>query len=186
MKNRGVTGARLPGMGHKTEGPPAPLPERNVADRAQPEPAAPQRVMQEGKVQSRNITPKPPAMQSVRCGARKYSLSLRIDKRLADAFTRLLAGQSPSARTAIRRRLAASLHARLDAGADFPSTSHGQDLATVRLDLRLRPDFVARIRRRQDPQDLLPATTALAQVIAPEYAALIDALLRRAAGPAVQ
>lgn len=189
MKNRGVTGQypRLPGMGHKTEGRPAALPGRIAADRPQAEPAVSPMATtpdEEGQSHATDTSAKAPAVQSARSGTRKYSLSLRIDRRLADAFTRLLAGQSPSARAAIRRRLAASLRPRLDAGTELLAPTPEHDSATIRLDLRLPPDFVAQIRRRHDPQDLLPATTILAQVIAPEYAALLDALLRRAADPA--
>lgn len=192
MKNRGVTSQhpRLPGMGHKAEGRPAALPGLIAADPPQqPGAAAPQvaaRRIEEQQPRVTSTSPRACSTQSSRSGTRKYSLSLRIDQHLADAFAGLLAGQLPSARAAIRRRLAASLRARLDARVDFLSPATAQESTTIRLDLRLPPDFVARIRRRHDPQDLLPATTVLAQVIAPEYAALLDALLRRAAEPTCQ
>lgn len=186
MKNRGVTGQnpRLPGMGHKAEGRPAALPGRIAADPPQPDAAvalAATRAGEDGQFRVTSTGLKGSSTQTARSGTRKYSLSLRIDRHLADGFARLLAEHSPSPRTAIRRKLAASLRARLDAGLDSPARATAQEIATIRLDLRLPPDFVARVRREHDPQDLLPATTVLAQVIAPEYAALLDALLRRAA-----
>lgn len=189
MKNRGVTSQRprLPGLGHKAETRPAVLPRQIAADPPQqPGAAAPQaaaRRIEEQQPRVTSTSPRACSTQSPRSGTRKYSLSLRIDKHLAEAFADLLVGQPPSARAAIRRRLAATLRARLDARADFLPPATAQESTTIRLDLRLPPDFVARIRRRHDPQDLLPATTVLAQAIAPEYAALLDAVLRRASEP---
>ncbi|WP_140849367.1 hypothetical protein [Paracoccus sp. FO-3] len=188
MKNRGVTSQRprLPGLGHKAETRPTALPEQIAADRPQPDAAVAHAAAQTSEEQQSHITgtsrkASPP--QAAHSGSRKYSLSLRIDRHLADGFARLLLGQSPSAQAAIRRRLAATLRARLDAGADFLPPATAQESTTIRLDLRLPPDFVARMRRRHDPRDLLPATTVIAQVIAPEYAALLDALLRRTSEP---
>ena len=184
MKNRGVLsgGPRLPGTSHKAEGRPGDLPGQIAAK--EPSPGVvdlPKGKAGPDRAAGPRDLPTPsdpvPAFPPVPSATRKFSLSLRIESRLAGEFAGLMAGYPAAGQPAIRRELARRLRARLAEPAPPGLQSGKVPTTTIRLDLRLSPHIVGLLRQRQDPLGLMPLTTVLTWAVEPHYAALLQDIL---------
>ncbi len=189
MKNRGVLsgGPRLPGTSHKAEGRPGDLPGQIAAK--EPNPGGvdlpPNKANPDRTAGPRDLPPPSnadpaSAFPPVPSATRKFSLSLRIESRLAGEFAGLMAGYPTAGQPAIRRELARRLRARLAEPAPPGQQSGKVPTTTIRLDLRLSPHIVGVLRRRQDPLGLMPLTTVLTRAVEPHYAALLQDILASA------
>jgi hypothetical protein len=96
-----------------------------------------------------------------------------------DDFARLLASYPATGRTAIRRRLAAAAQERLDRDLPAAPLPRLGPCSSVRLDLRLSAEIVARLLAQHDPHGLMPAATVVARVVEPIYAQLLSDVLRK-------
>lgn len=191
MKNRGVinSGPRLPGSAHKQDGRPGDLPGRiAVQDRISPDPATGPDPEKSGLINAAPVPPSvapmpdrapapPPA--SARLPRRKYSLTLKIETVLADEFARLLASYPVGGRRAIRHKLAAAAQERLDRELPAAPLPRLGTCSSVRLDLRLCGEIVARLLAQHDPHGLMLPATVLARAVEPVYAQLLSDILRK-------
>ncbi|NPD15056.1 hypothetical protein HOY34_07545 [Xinfangfangia sp. D13-10-4-6] len=191
MKNRGVinSGPRLPGSAHKQDGRPGDLPGRiAVQDRISPDPET---ASDPGKPDLRDAAPESssgpripdrapaPKPASAPLPRRKYSLTLKIETVLADEFASLLASYPVGGRRAIRHKLAAAAQERLARELPAAPLPRLGTCSSVRLDLRLSGEIVARLLAQHDPHGLMPTVTVLARAVEPIYAQLLSDVLRK-------